>query len=218
MQLHSGCGPIIGGGGVVRNAGSASTDPSLRSQDLTTARHFRRSLRGNFGRMSAFTRGHHPPLCSCIVGDDQSLMAAELSAMRSPQAPPPSRRSQDLTTARHFRRSPRADSGKMSTFAKDHHPSLCSCIVGDDQSLMAAELSAMRSPQAAQFCTNRQNAPGLHSLTWGNAGALSIRTNPAGPEGPEDPEDRRNAQAGRPKTSSAASRRRGRTTRGPARC
>ena len=158
MQLHSGCGPIIGGGGVVRNAGSASTDPSLRSQDLTTARHFRRSLRGNFGRMLAFTRGHHPPLCSCIVGDDQSLMAAELSAMRSPQAPPPSRRSQDLTTARHFRRSLRAIFGRMSTFTRGHHPPLCSCIVGTDQPLVAAKLSAMQSPEAVLFCTNRQNA------------------------------------------------------------
>ena len=187
MQLHSGCGPIIGGGGVVRNAGSASTDPSLRSQDLTTARHFRRSLRGNFGRMSAFTRDHHPPLCSCIVGDDQSLMAAELSAMRSPEAPPPSRRSQDLTTARHFRRSLRANFGRMSAFTRGHHPPLCSCIAGTDQPLVAAKLSAMQSPEAVLFCTNRQNAPVLHFTTWGNAGVLSIRTKPAGPEGSAGP-------------------------------
>ena len=216
MQLHSGNRPTVGTGRVVRNAESATNAPSLcscivgtgqslvagelsamrspqapttfrRSQDLTTARHFRRSPRADSGKMSTFARDHHPSLCSCIVRTDQPLVLAELSAMRSPQAPTTFRLSQDLTTARHFRRSPRADSGKMSTFARDHHPSLCSCIVGADQPLVLAELSAMRSPQAAQFCTNRQNAPGLHSPTWGNAGALSIRTKPAGPEGPGKP-------------------------------
>ena len=126
-------------------------------------------------------------LCRCIVGADQPLVAAELSAMRSPQAPPPSRRSQDLTTARHFRRSLRANFGRMSTSTRGHHPPLCSCIVGTDQPLVAAKLSAMQSPEAVLFCTNRQNAPVLHFTTWGNAGVLSIRTKPAGPEGSAGP-------------------------------
>ena len=135
MQLHSGCRPTVGGGQVVRNAESATVGPALRSQDLTIARHFRRSLRTDFGRMSTFARQHHSPLCSCIVGADQPLVTAELSAMRS--------------------------------------------------------------PQPALFRTNRQNAPGLHSPTWGNAGALSIRTKPAGPEVLEGPGNRPSTPADR---------------------
>ena len=168
------------------------------------------------------TRGfrHLPPNRGRVLqklGADQPLVPAKLSVMRSLQAPATFRLSQDLTTAQHFRRSQKADFSKVSTFTTTDASSLCSCIVGTDQPLVPAELSAMRSPQTVPILYESTKRPGSPFPRLGKCRSVVDSYKTSRPRRPRRP--RRPAECtSRPKASSAASRRRGRTARGPVRC
>ena len=73
MQLHSGCGPIIGDGGVVRNAESASAAPlpaPARSDDRPT---FPQVTKGHFRQNVNFYEGPPPTAMQLHSGNRPTI-------------------------------------------------------------------------------------------------------------------------------------------------
>ena len=212
MQLHSGNRPTVGAGRVVRNAKSASGASSL---------------------------------CSCIVGAGQSLVAAELSALRSPQPVPITMqlhsgcgpiigtcqivRNAESAGASHLL--PLVRSGDRPTFPQvaegrfrqnvnfydGRRPTVMQLHSGNRPTIGAGRVVRNAESASSAILYESTERPGSPFPHLGKCRSVvdSYKTcRPRRPRRPRKPPE----YTSRPKTSSAASLRRGRTARGPARC